>query len=158
MCVIQDDAIVCPHFAETLEKVVGRWPENVIVLFLPGAALNTKPKFLQALTHGKHYCALSMREFMPVVATCWPVGKAAELLEWASTAQLPGMPRHDVRSDDAVCGLWQRLTKERVIVTVPSLVEHPDDVESTVGLRARAGDDKGRVALKWVGDPSLIDW
>jgi hypothetical protein len=68
------------------------------------------------------------------------------------------MPRHDVRSDDAVAGLWQRTFRERIIVTVPSLVEHPDDVESTVGLRARAGADAGRVALKWVGDPSSIDW
>ena len=95
---------------------------------------------------------------MPVVAVLWPRNKAEHLLEWSKTAKLPGMP--NPRSDDAVAGSWQRFTKQKVLCCLPSLVEHPDDVDSHVRRQPGHGKDKGRVALFYIGDrdPLEIDW
>lgn len=160
LCVLQDDTVVCPNFALAVERIIASQPGAVVCLFFPGAAKATARAYQQAVASDQRYTRLSIRDFMPVVATIWPVQLAAGFLAWAATAQLPGMPRHTVRSDDAVAGMWHRVTRSTVLVTNPSLVEHPDDVESTVGLRAQAGKDRGRVAVRWIGDsdPLELDW
>lgn len=159
IAVFQDDAVCSPGLPIALERIVGGWPENVICLCLTGSARATHRAFSQARLHGRLYCDLSMRDHLPLIATVWPVRKAVEFLEWSVDARLPGWPR-EIRSDDAVAGQWQRMTRERIIVTVPSLVEHPDDVPSTITDRARGGKDTSRVALGWHGDRncSMFDW
>lgn len=160
LSVFQDDAICSPGLTVALERILEAWPEQVICLCLTGSARATMVAFSRARQHGRLYCDLSMRDHLPLVAAVWPVRKAAEFLEWSVDARLPGMPR-EIRSDDAVAGQWQRMNRERVIVTVPSLVEHPDDVPSTVTDRARGGRDKSRVAFGWYGpdgDCSELDW
>lgn len=159
LVVIQDDAILCQNFTQAVEQIVIAQACNVICLFVPGAAGATTHAVMKASAAGIPFVPLAFREFMPVVATIWPVDKARSLMEWAETAKLPGMPR-PVRSDDAVCGLWKRECRETVYCTVPSLVQHPDDVDSTIGKRAANGADKGRVAAFYIGDgdPLAIDW
>jgi hypothetical protein len=92
------------------------------------------------------------------VAVLWPAPLTRAFLDWSRTNKVPGMPRP--RSDDAVFGAWARMTRNSVLCTVPSLVQHPDDLQSTVGLRARNGNDKGRVAVSYIGDgdPLELDW
>lgn len=94
---------------------------------------------------------------MPVVAVLWPREKALGLHQWTSgDVRLPGIPHP--RSDDAVAGYWMRMTRQEVLVTIPSLVEHPDDVPSVKGGTQRAG--KGRNAFLFIGDadPLEITW
>jgi hypothetical protein len=74
--------------------------------------------------------------------------------------KLPGL-REPYRSDDAVLGSWMRLSKQDVYVTLPSLVEHPDDVDPVKDGHHKAmhGRDKGRVAFSFCnGDPLQIEW
>jgi hypothetical protein len=157
--VLQDDTVVCRNFDRAVQMIAATHVDTVVCLFVAGASIQTARAMRSAMMSGKPYVPLHFREWLPVVAVLWPKHQAEHLLLWAATAKLPGMPR-PVRSDDAVCGLWMRENRRLVVATVPSLVEHPDDVESTVGRRAMAGADRGRVAAHYIGDadPLAIRW
>lgn len=157
--VIQDDAIVCRNFVAAVERIADAVPEHPVCLFIPAKIMRSERVALRALKAGQRFVQLLPHDFLPVVATLWPRAKAEHLLAWAQTAKLPGMP--NPRSDDAVAGHWMRTQKQAVYATLPSLVEHPDDVEPVKGghHRARAGADRSRSALSFcTGDPLLIEW
>lgn len=158
MLVIQDDAIVCKHFPEAVFRIAAARPNQVISLFVGGLRNRTTRDFIAALGRGDCYANIYFRDIHHVVAVLWPAPLAKAFLDWSRTHDLPGMPRP--RSDDAVFGAWSRLTRNRILCTVPSLVQHPDDVKSTIGLRARDGSDKGRVAVHYIedGDPLELNW
>ena len=152
LVVIQDDALPCQNYAPACERIVRARPDNVVCLFLPGSARNKQRAFLDALGHHSPFCVLSPREFLPVVACIWPVEKASDLLEWAQTARLPGYPRIP-RSDDAIAGTWQRQRRETVLVTVPSIVQHPDVKRMLLTMKATA--EATRALAYWVS--ALLD-
>lgn len=156
LCIIQDDAIVCDDFPLALEQVVAARPENPICLFMHGGRiLRTEPFAMRARAARKRFVPLYFRDLCPVVAMVWPKEHAEHLLEWSKTAKLPGMPR-PVMSDDAVVGLWAREARVQVLITLPSLVQHPDDVPSTIGKTHMHGKNKGRVA--WWFDANAIEY
>jgi hypothetical protein len=156
LVIIQDDALVCDDFPLTVEQVIKARPEQPICLFLHGGDfLRTLTAARQARQAGKRFVSLYFRDLMPVVAVVWPRQHAEHFLEWSKTATLPGMPR-PVRSDDACAGLWMRESRVPVLATLPSLVEHPDDVISTIGKRHAHGQDKGRTA--WWYDPQALEY
>lgn len=159
LVVIQEDAVLCREFAATCERVAEAHPTVPVCLFVPGVLGETSRLIWRAQRSSKHVCNLAFRDLMPVVAVLWPVEKAQHVLEWASRTDIAGV-RRPYASDDAVCGAWRRSTKQTVLCTVPSLVEHPDDIPSTWGSRAKGGMDKGRVAACYIGDsdPLDIDW
>lgn len=156
--VIQDDAIVCKDFPETINRIVVAKPHRVVSLFVGGLRNRTTRSFTEAIGREDRYGEIYFRDIHHVVAVLWPAQLAKAFLDWSRTHDLPGIP--NPRSDDAVFGAWARNTKNRVLCTVPSLVQHPDDVKSTVGLRDRAGKDRGRVAAFYIGDddPLALDW
>jgi hypothetical protein len=49
------------------------------------------------------------------------------------------------------------VTRQTVLATVPSIVEHSDEVESTIGLRAQWGGT-ARVAAFLADDARNFDW
>lgn len=156
--VVQDDVTVCRNFAPAIQRIAEA-KDVPVVLFLGGLPRVTAADALKAAKRGAHYVRLRMREFCPVVAMLWPVAKAQEFLDWVAThPKIPGYP--NPRSDDAVVGKWTISTRQEVLVTIPSLVQHPDNVPSIIGKRAKWGADKSRVALMWIGDadPLEIDW
>lgn len=156
--VIQDDAIVCQNFPVAITKIMAARSNRVVSLFVGGLRNRTTRDFTAALGRGDRYAEIYFRDIHHVVAILWPARQAKDFLDWSRTHDVPGMPRP--RSDDAVFGAWARLTKNRIFCTVPSLVQHPDDTKSTVGLRDKAGLDKGRIAVHWIGDedPLALDW
>lgn len=158
VCVLQDDTIACPNLPEALELIAAANPENPVCLFLGGLPRRTA---IQALRlHGRRrYVDLVYGDFMPVVAVLWPTHVAAGFMDWVNENPLR-LPRPPLRSDDAAAGRWFRYTRNRVRCTIPSLVEHPDDVPSTIGRKHRSGGDKGRVAANFIGDdnPLDLDW
>lgn len=157
ICVLQDDVRVCRNFPLAVEKIAEANPDVPVCLFLGGQPRRTAKDALRASKAGKRYVQLFFRDFVPVVGVLWPRHKAEEFLEWSRDARLPG--QSNPRSDDAVVGRWMLMTRQRVLATVPSLVQHPDEVPSLIGRRAHAGKDKGRVALLYCeGDPMGYDW
>lgn len=159
VCVIQDDAVPCRDFAAAVDAVVEARPDDVVSLWVGGLPNRTRKDFYAADAAGRCWSPVWFRDIHHVVCLVWPVGLAAEFLRWSETARIPS-PK-PVRSDDLVVGYWARMTRRTVWATVPCLVEHPDDVPSTIRVRASGRGDRGRTAIRWIGadaDPLEIDW
>ncbi len=154
--VIQDDALVCWNFEEAVGRVIGACPDHPVVLFYPGYKMHsTKNR-----QRGGTLFRMHRQDFLPVVAILWPREKARLLYEWTTDVTIPGL-RKPYRSDDAVSGAWMKLTRQDVYATMPSLVQHPDDVAPVKDGSQVAGHgrDKGRVAFQFCeGDPLDIVW
>jgi hypothetical protein len=154
--VIQDDALVCQNFPEAVSRVAGACPDHPVVLFYPG----TKMHSTRNRQRGGTLFRMHRQDFLPVVAILWPREKAEHFHFWTTDVKIPGL-RPPYRSDDAVGGAWMRLTRQDVYATMPSLVEHPDDVAPVKdgSQKAGHGSDKTRVALRFcAGDPLEIEW
>jgi hypothetical protein len=159
--VIQDDTIACRNFAPALERVAEANPDTPVLLFI--SRIPRRTYNLASLRYGKsRYVDHHLQDLVHVVAILWPVEVARSFIEWvdANERRLPhrGML---TTSDDAIVTRWMRLTSTRLRVTVPCLVEHPDDVPSTVNQhKVRHGRDSGRTAAYWIGDgdPLDLDW
>ena len=158
--VLQDDVLVCENFAPAVERIAERWPDHPVVLFLAKLPPHIARLSVKASKRKETYVRTLLRvnDFMPVVGVLWPCHKAAEFLAWAEEAKLPGYPRI-TRSDDAVAGRWAASTRQEIIFTVPSLVQHPDTEPSLIGRKRAWGKDGGRVALMFCeGDPLRYEW
>lgn len=156
---IQDDTVPCENFTETLTTVVQENPSCPIVLFLARLPRRWSVRATKAMKQNTRYCRMrpSSNEFFPVVATVWPVEIARELAAWGATA--PFFGNRPPRSDDHMTAKFLLRTKQDVIVTVPSLVQHPDMVPSVKGRNNSAwGKDSGRVAAFWKEDVSEYRW
>jgi hypothetical protein len=158
VCIIQDDAVVCRNLPRAVELIAAAEPHVPIVLYLGMLPPNKLPA-LKAGKEGKRFVDLLPSSFMPVVAVLWPAGLAAEFLAWSGNPELlrrrNGLSVNE-RSDDAMAGRWMRQTRQRVVATIPSLVEHPDDAPSTIGR-----NPGGRTALFWHGvewDALSVEW
>lgn len=156
--VLQDDVVVCRNLTPALDRIIEIVPDDCVTLFHSYLPNNNKVALLKALTYGPPLIRSKYAKFWPVLCVLWPRAKAEHFLLWSETAKLPG--GHRVASDDAVFGEWGRRHQETLWITVPSLIEHPDQVESLIGKRALWGRDKGRCALHFIGDcdPLEIDW
>jgi hypothetical protein len=155
--IIQDDAQPVPGFASGVTQIGQTHPDTPVCLYLARFPRDTKPRVDQAMKMGRRYIRLSQRSFMPIVAVLWPVAKLREFEEWGNeNPHLPG--QREPRSDDAMAGRWKMITRQEVLVTVPSLVEHPDQVPSTIGRSAMWGKDRGRCAQFLADDARDYDW
>lgn len=154
LLIVQDDAVIMDGAVDVLGKVAREVP---VCLFLARFPRDTKPRVEQAMKMGRRYIRLSQRSFMPVVAVLWPMPKLVEFREWVKEhPHLPG--QREPRSDDAVAGRWKMITRQEVLCTVPSLVDHPDKEPSTIGMTAMWGKDRGRCAQFLAGNANEYDW
>jgi hypothetical protein len=158
LAILQDDTIACRNLLPALELIAEHKPTSLVSLFMAKLPRRTAVESM-GLIGKKRYVAVHPLDFIPVVASLWPVEKAEGLRTWVEQNQrrIEGKP---FKSDDAVVTRWAKFNRERAFCTLPSLVQHPDDVPSTITDRARGGLDKGRVALHWIGDddPLEFDW
>ena len=154
--ILQDDTVLCKNFGPATLRVAKANGDTPVVLFLGALPIPTASAAKQAAKRGEHYVDLKWRDFCPAVGMLWPRTKAIEFLAWAETTKRgPSNPR----SDDAHIGYWVEETRQRVRVTVPSLVQHPDYDSIVHPKRAKSGKDRGRVALMFCeDDPLEIDW
>lgn len=159
MLVIQDDAIVCRNFAESLERLIRVIPNHPVCLFYPGLKMRSLRAVRNAVAKKRSLFVLDRADFVPVVAVLWPIALAGSLLEWTRGRTIPGL-RKPYRSDDAVTGAWMKHTRQDVYVTLPSLVQHPDVVASVKGgpHEPSGGNDPGRVAFSFCEDAAGIEW
>jgi hypothetical protein len=147
------------NFVPTLELIAEANPATVVALFCSKAPKRTYN--MASLRYGRsRYVDTHLQDLVHVVGILWPVVKAEEFMQWC--ADNPNRIKgREFQSDDATVTRWMQLTKQRIRVTVPSIVQHPDDLPSIVNShRPRAGGDSGRVAGYWIGedDPLELDW
>jgi hypothetical protein len=160
VCVIQDDTLVSCNFLPALELIAAANPNTPVCLFFSKVPKRTY--HLALLRHGKsRYVSTHGQDLVHVVGILWPVSKAREFTDWIE--ENPKRIRGDQlsTSDDANVTRWMRLTSQVIRCTIPSIVQHPDDVPSIVNQsKVRGGSDSGRTAAFWIGDgdPLELDW
>lgn len=152
LLIVQDDCIAPRNLTPALGLIAARHPQDVVCLYV-GMLPPQKGILLQAAKRGEVYADLSWASaFMPVVATMWPIEKARHFYAWSATVGQRRRRNGQIlqeASDDAIAGWWWKRHRERVVATIPSLIEHPDDVISTIGK-----SNSGRTACFWHGE----DW
>lgn len=158
--ILQDDTIACRNLTPALEAIATAHPSVPVCVFLGKLPMRTRKAALEAGRRGEHYVQVQLGDFLPVVAVLWPVEKALAFHEWGTRpgTLLRRNGRQTIvdRSDDAMGGRWMRSTRQTVLATIPSLIEHPDDVPSTISKRPA-----NRTALFWHGphwEATSVDW
>jgi hypothetical protein len=157
LLIVQDDALPCPGFAHAAQAAVAARPDRMVAFFHTRQPKRTWDLIEAARLAGQRWVETDVDDWVPTVATCWPAPIVKQLLRW----QHPGTIGRRQRGDDGPVGRFCKATGNRPLVTVPSLVEHPDDVRSLINGRHGAnGSDRTRVAAVYVGDEdaTLIDW
>ena len=111
-----------------MEAIAEANPETPVCLFMgtmPAAAAATARRAWGK----KRYVSLGPSSFMPLVCVLWPRRKADDFMHWASHQ------RHLTRADDGNAAKWVRATKQQILVSVPSLVQHDDSQPTVKGGR-----------------------
>jgi hypothetical protein len=158
LVIVQDDTVPSRHFAKAVRQIAATHPEAPVCLFLARLPRDASLEAARAMKQDRRYVRLSLRSFLPVVAVLWPKAKAEEFLAWTQdNSVLPGV-RGNPRSDDAVAGRWKMATRQTIYACVPSIIEHPDQVDSTIGKRSRHSKAAARTAAFIAGDAALFDW
>lgn len=140
LIVLQDDAIPCYDFPLAVADAIKDRPDDVLSLWVGDMRDLTAKFYRRAQVAKERWSPVNFSKIHHCVALVWPRALAEEFLEWTSTSMLPGDGR-DQQSDDAIVGAWARRTHHQFWATVPSLVEHNDDVPSTIG-RPQGGRDR----------------
>lgn len=143
--IVQDDATVCPDFAAELGCCIAGAPEHLLVLYLASYPGRSATRARAARQRGDCYAEVvtGLRDLVPVVGNCYPIGLLRELLDWSDAFE-----KRPSRSDDYMVGRWCHERQVPVLATIPSLVQHPDDVPSLIGNGAGAhGRNRARSAL-----------
>lgn len=143
---LQDDVLPCDSFMQKVHERINERPDNILSLWVGGLRQPTTKHYRQAQIRGDRWVQIHFSDIHHCVALVWPRVLAEDFLDWAETSMLPGDGR-DQQSDDAIVGAFARRTKNYFWATIPCLVEHDDDVVSTIG---RARGDAGRRAVWFV--------
>jgi hypothetical protein len=151
--ILQDDAEPCDGFLEALTLCLAARPDSLVCLFVPTTHPTGSRAVLEACGRGSGWAALPWGTFVPVVGLAWPHALVTPFLQWADEKGFKDIPRH--RSDDAIVGLFAKAMNLQAWATVPSLVEHPDDDPSLIGLKTRV---PRRAACFAGANAHLVDW
>lgn len=151
LLVIQDDALPAVGFAGALERAIEARPDRVLCLFMHGIP----PQIADRVRAGEpgSFVELHAMSFLPAVATVWPRAAADKLVRWGKG---PSVSKTQ-RADDAVLWTFAKRHAGGALVTVPSIVEHPDEVPSV--MRGRATNKPSwRKAARFADDATGITW
>lgn len=150
--IIQDDALPCKNFVPALEQIAEKVPTYPVCLFMGALPASTAGKARQIMKRGTNrYVPLGSAPFVPLVAVLWPRAKGEDFLEWSKTS------RRITRADDGNAARWMIRSKQPILVTVPSLVDHNDDLPSVKGGRDSQGES-WRKALFVAEDALAYQW
>lgn len=128
LLVVQDDAWPCDNFAALTRAAVEERPDRIICLFVPGVG-NLVRFVAGARKKNARWLEFPQLTFVPCVAIVYPTEHAAAIPAWADLKRIPVG-----RADDGVISQYARANRVPVCATMPSLVEHRDEVESIMGM------------------------
>lgn len=131
--VLQDDALPVEGFAELAVAALEKRPTRIVTFYTPALPAYFGRAMLVARSSGQAWCELAIRGlFCPVVATCWPSRLAHACATWPGHAK--GNP---MRADDARVQDWLQRTKRYASATVPCLVDHDEEIPSSLANGGR---------------------
>lgn len=152
LLVVQDDSIPAPGFADAVTRIAAVHPDTPVCLFMGAFPASTATRVRRSGPDVR-YVTLGPSSFMPLVCVLWPTHVARSFLNWAATA------RKITRADDGNAGRWIRETKQQVLVSVPSIVQHDDGEPSVKGGRDHVPwAEAWRRALLLADDAAAYDW
>lgn len=156
LAVLQDDCEPCVHLALGAAVVASKRPGSLVSLFVGGNPRTASQALLRACRGNERFCVLPPGRWVPAVALLWPVELIAPVVAWVDEQHYP----ETFRADDEIIGRATTALGLPVLATVPSLVEHPDDLPSLIRpARWARGRDPGRSAVCFIdGDPLDLDW
>lgn len=158
--IIQDDALVCRDFSEAARRAVEARPDALVVFSVLGAPHRWKSAVLHAGGRRESWAELDVAfypSWIPVIAVCWPTARIAPALAWVDEQDWP----EGFVSDDEIVGKIAVALGLPVWATVPSLVDHPDEVDSMMRRRRFQGSNPQRTAPCFISpdcDALGIDW
>lgn len=126
--VIQDDGWPCAYFAERLHAAVAEKPDRIVCLFVPGVGHLTR-RVNQARHAGERWMEFPATSFVPCVATVYPREHALAIPEFVDARRMAVG-----RADDAVISTYVRAHRCGAVATLPSLVQHRDEVPSVMRM------------------------
>ncbi len=128
LLVLQDDAWPCDNFSQALAEVVRQRPDAIVCLFAPGFGNVLRPVRMMR-TAGQHWLPWKIPSYVPVVAIVYPAVHARQIPVFSDSKKV-----HVGRADDAVIAMYARAHKVPVWATVPSLVQHRDELVSVMRM------------------------
>lgn len=149
--ILQDDAYPCDNFGPLLRGAVAAQPNSLVILCLCDRPTYLAQRAQRSYAAGRAWLACDRYQWVPVIGLVWPVALVWKALRWVEAQKWP----REFMADDEIVGRFAKANRERVVATVPSLVQHPDLCPSLIGKRTRSG---GRVAAIFYDDPGAIDW
>jgi hypothetical protein len=155
--VLQDDTLVCRHFIAAAERALAAQPNKLVSFYVGGMPKEFARAVYRACDADLSWATLDNLRWCPAIALAWPYEMIHDFLSWVNQQNWP----RRFRADDEIIGRWCRARHVVPLATVPSLVEHPDDVPSLIGRRAMCGLNPDRIAACWIhedADPLSIDW
>ena len=122
---LQDDMRVAPDglFWHALHAMIEAHPEQIL-------NLQSVHQAAQALA-AEGVCGYTTIEGMPGPAYCLPIPLLREFLEWRRTSLKDGALQ--AITEDTLLGIFAMVTHHRIWAPVPTIVDHPGEVESTYG-------------------------
>lgn len=159
LLVIQDDAWACPYLKDVLDTIAAA-RDGFITLYVGGMPLQAAIMLEQACKECWSFASLPTYQWTPAVALIWPTDVIPAALDWIDV-EARSWPR-EYTADDDIIGRITRQFNLPLWATVPSLVDHPDDVPSIVGNKpAMGGRNPWRCARLLIDDDCDVrdyDW
>lgn len=154
--IVQDDVIICPGFVDAVHAAIAAKPDRLLSFFVAGNPYEHSQAVYNAANLGLSWAELDNQRWCPVVCLSWPVAHVPAVLAFVDAQNWPDA----FRADDEIVGRYCQYADILPLASVPSLVDHPDDVPSLLGNKAMYGEDPGRTTACWIGgcDPATIDW
>jgi len=139
----------CRGFADLAGVAIAERPDDLISFFVPDIAGGGRNRVRDAAKKGERWAQIGGLSWVPAVCVSWPVALIEPFLAFWEQPRWRGRDK----ADDSMMARFTKSRKMQVWATVPSLVEHPDDVASLLGNRHGAGAIRWRVAHKFLDNP-----
>ncbi len=154
--IVQDDVVPCAGFLPAAEAALAAKPGRLVTFIVCGNPFEHAQAMFAACARGSQWAELDNQRWCPVVCLAWPVELIQPCLDFVAAQNWP----EEFTADDEIVGRYCQAAGHLPLATVPSLVDHPDDVPSLLGNKAQYGQDTGRIVACWIGDcdPASIDW
>lgn len=151
--ILQDDAMVGEGFTAVADLAWEHRQADLVSWFVQGLSKRGGNSCRHSRTEGSPWAMLERNEWMPAVAVAWSPEVAACAIEWQS-----GNKRSRWTADDAMIGFFCRSCGYDMCATVPSLVDHPDDVPSIMGSSPGGAGRRAIFPPPSLTETLSIDW
>lgn len=135
--IVQDDVRPCADFAAVVAAAAAVHPSRVLVLCVCGQPRESASRVVRAAARGDSFVEIRSARWLPAMAVLWPAGIAEAVLGYVGK-QTTWRPSFN--ADDEILGRSISGLGLVPVATVPSIVDHPDDVASVIKIRRKSPD------------------